>query len=304
AVYLYEHRHIGRFHLQGAARFDARTITPDREFTSIVIGRIEERSFAGASGSLSTEWEWRKTHWLGATLTSSWRAPGTEELFSGGPHLAAYSYEIGNPSLDAERGWGSELYLRVRRTRSEGRFAVFYNLFDGYIFPAYTGRRAQQRNDLYEYRYEGQDAVMVGAEAEADLELNRHLYLHGTFSYVRGQLIARDVPLPQMPPLSGSVGVELRAGHYRFDTTLHGAGAQERTYVAEDPGSRPEDPTAAWLRLDLSLHWQRPLHGLLHSAALSVNNLLDTEYRNHLSRVRSVMPEPGRSIKLVYRVFF
>ena len=34
------------------------------------------------------------------------------------------------------------------------------------------------------------------------------------------------------------------------------------------------------------------------------DNLADVEYYNHLSRVKSVMPEPGRNIKLLYKVYF
>ena len=41
-----------------------------------------------------------------------------------------------------------------------------------------------------------------------------------------------------------------------------------------------------------------------HSLILSFDNLLDTEYRNHLSRIRSVMPETGRSIKAHYKLSF
>jgi iron complex outermembrane receptor protein len=35
-----------------------------------------------------------------------------------------------------------------------------------------------------------------------------------------------------------------------------------------------------------------------------VNNLLDHEYRDHLSRVKDIMPEPGRDISLTYRLTF
>ena len=41
-----------------------------------------------------------------------------------------------------------------------------------------------------------------------------------------------------------------------------------------------------------------------HSLILSFDNLLDTEYRNHLSRIRSVMPETERSIKAHYKLSF
>lgn len=44
--------------------------------------------------------------------------------------------------------------------------------------------------------------------------------------------------------------------------------------------------------------------GRLHVVTLQLENLGDTEYRNHLSRVKEIMPEAGRSISLAYRVVF
>ena len=41
-----------------------------------------------------------------------------------------------------------------------------------------------------------------------------------------------------------------------------------------------------------------------HHVVLSFDNVLNREYRNHLSRVRSVMPEPGRNIRLNYKMYF
>ena len=41
-----------------------------------------------------------------------------------------------------------------------------------------------------------------------------------------------------------------------------------------------------------------------HSLIVSLDNLFNTEYRNHLSRIRSVMHETGRSIKAHYKLSF
>jgi hypothetical protein len=37
---------------------------------------------------------------------------------------------------------------------------------------------------------------------------------------------------------------------------------------------------------------------------VSVDNLTDEEYRNHLSRVKEIMPEAGRGVSVTYRVVF
>jgi hypothetical protein len=42
----------------------------------------------------------------------------------------------------------------------------------------------------------------------------------------------------------------------------------------------------------------------VHSISLRLDNAFDKEYRDHLSRTKAVMPEPGRSLGLLYRLSF
>jgi iron complex outermembrane recepter protein len=42
----------------------------------------------------------------------------------------------------------------------------------------------------------------------------------------------------------------------------------------------------------------------IHTVTLSINNVLDTEWRDHLSRIKDVAPQPGRNVQLLYRLNF
>jgi iron complex outermembrane receptor protein len=41
-----------------------------------------------------------------------------------------------------------------------------------------------------------------------------------------------------------------------------------------------------------------------HTITLNIENLLNVEYRNHLSRIKSIMPEPGINIRILYRFYY
>jgi iron complex outermembrane receptor protein len=43
---------------------------------------------------------------------------------------------------------------------------------------------------------------------------------------------------------------------------------------------------------------------LVHNLSLMVDNIADTEYRNHLSRVKSIAPEAGRNFRIAYRLTY
>jgi iron complex outermembrane receptor protein len=55
---------------------------------------------------------------------------------------------------------------------------------------------------------------------------------------------------------------------------------------------------------DLSAGVRAVVGARLHTLTLRVDNLLDQEYRDHLSRVKAVLPEAGRNVSLLYRVAF
>ena len=56
--------------------------------------------------------------------------------------------------------------------------------------------------------------------------------------------------------------------------------------------------------LDLSVQYYVHLRGNLHTFALTLENATDAVYRNHLNRVKEILPEPGRNLRLLHKVFF
>ena len=56
------------------------------------------------------------------------RTPGIEDLFSDGPHLGSYSYEIGNPTLGLEKTLGLESSLQYQKERFSFLLNGFFNL--------------------------------------------------------------------------------------------------------------------------------------------------------------------------------
>ncbi|MFA7330555.1 MAG: TonB-dependent receptor [Candidatus Delongbacteria bacterium] len=298
----------GALQLEGALRGDWRRIRPVVERRNIVVGHIRSRAFAGASGALTASWApadaagGARSRWTpGLSLILGWRPPTVNELFSGGPHLAAYSYEIGNPELGPERSRALEGFLQLDGPGRRGRLAVFATDFQGFLFPSYTGRFSPRRADLYEYRTLGRDARFLGVEAELEREAG-HWTVEASGAWLRGSLRGGG-PLPAIPPLKGRLRLARRLGAWEAETRLEAAGAQARVYRAEDPGAVPESATAGWARLDLGLTWQGGARRSRHQLSLQLLNALDQEYRDHLNRVRVVLPEAGRNLKVVWKVW-
>ena len=299
ALFTYQEWEHGPWAINAALRVDARRVDPREERDSRRVGRIQTLDFAGMSAGLSNHYRASSGLTLGTTLMRTFRAPGLEELFSEGPHLAAYSYEVGNGALDSERGLGLELFVDYHHEEGHLHLAVFRNAIDGYISPKNSGARSLRRADLFLYQTVGEHVLMHGAEATFDWHVADHWKAAGTLSYVRGHLIdLNDEPLPRLPPLQGHLGLTCEPTE-ALSVTIALRLATEQNRIGEF-----EKPTEGYAVLDFSGQYYAEWRGRLHTFSLTLENATDAVYRNHLNRVKEILPEPGRNLRLLHKIFF
>ena len=289
------------FTLQGAIRYDIRRAEPFRD-DGIVIraGTVQRRDFNGVSGAASGIYHWTDRLSTGATLMKTFRAPGIEELFSDGPHLASYSYEIGNAQLEAEHGYGSEIFGRYKTDRLNLNLTVFQNRIYSYLTPTNTGEKewgSGAAGWLWIYQYTGQDVVMNGAETRVDGEVLPNLHLQLTMSYVNGMTETNGQPLERIPPLNGKLVLSYTPSLFHFHVTSRFSGSQTRL-------GEFEEPTEGYLVYDIGSYLNFSWWQLENMVVFEIENLFDTTYREHLSRIKAVMPEPGRNVKFLYKLNF
>ena len=232
----------------------------------------------------------------GFNFSRSQRVPRIEELYNHGPHLAAYTFEVGNIDLEAETSLGFEVFFHYLQPGIDFVLSGYWNEFDTYIAPRNTGE-INFAQLLPIYAADGVAARFLGLEMHLGWRLNTRLNLELDGSYVRGENKDEQVPLPEMPPLKFVGSTTYQHPYLTVGGTAEFVAGQERVDIFEEP----TDGYAVF-----GIYAQRDINTdhTRHSIIISVDNLLDTEYRNHLSRIRSVMPETGRSIKVHYKMFF
>ena len=309
AAYLIQEGDAGKLHFEIGSRFEYVVSSPKEERTSPRIGEIRQREFTGLANSASVSLNAAKNLYIGTTAMHSFRAPSLEELFSEGPHLAAYSFEIGSPDLDPERGVGLELFLRYDSDHFSAEVAGYQNRFSNYLYARDTGEQSISDPSLNNYQFVGENALFTGIELSSDIQLTRAVRLGGTFSYTRAerdltpleqelqQTDRETVPLPMIPPLNGSFFIEYNNRAFTANTR----------FILSDKQTRLgefETRTEAYELLNASLQYRFSTDRLLHTISLNGKNLLNTTYRNHLSRIKEVFPAPGRNISLLYKVYF
>lgn len=292
--YLFETFNLNKFHFEVGARYNFDEVKPLQEKPDAKIGYIRNRTFNTHSLSLSTLYELTDLVFAGINLSKSSRVPTIEELFSEGPHLAAYSYETGNPDLKAETGFGTEFFIYHKFDKLFFNINIFYNNLDNYIIPRNTGE-INYATFLPIYATTGVGAEFYGIENQIDWKICRFFTFYNSVSFTRG-VFKSAASLPQIPPLKGKVELRYNTNNFIIGLAMEWADKQDKV-------DRFEEPTAGYITLNNYYQYNFQTGDIIHSFALSIDNILNKEYRNHLSRVKSILPEAGRSLRLSYRMF-
>ena len=295
SLYFLEEVDLGSVQIEWGLRYDWTGANPVESDRDSDIGKIRNRTFNSLSGSLGVLYTASSGLTLGVSLTRAFRTPDINELYSEGPHLAAYSFEVGNPSLEGEIGRGLDVFLRFESDRVRAEVTGFYNDIEDYVYGEDTGRLSRVLLPIYQFR--GNDAVFSGFEAAADLAVGRGMALEAVVSSVKGSLKATEQPLPLVPPLKGHLAL-------KYERPLWFIRAETEMASRQDRIGEFEMPTGGYTVLNLSAGARVTLGGRLNVLTVSLDNATDAEYRNHLSRVKEIMPEAGRGLSVTYRVVF
>ena len=157
------------------------------------------------------------------------------------------------------------------------------------------------------FQYTAANALMTGGEVSAQWNASSHLILYASGTLVRGTDRGDDTPLFDMPAdrmvatvrVHGAGTGRIAAPYLELGTTL--VRQQDRV----PPATVYTLPTDGYALLNLEVG-AGALRLLGHEVevGLTARNLLDTAYRDYLSRYRLFVDDPGRDLVLRLRTTF
>jgi len=257
-----------------------------------------ERNFGDFSGSLGAVWNIRNQHLLKANIGHSFRLPGANELAANGVHHGAFRHEQGDPSLRSERGWQIDASYLYEDKALSFSISPFVNWFSNYIYLKPTGEWSVLPHAGQIYRYTGDEAFFAGAEASFGLDIIPCLNYSFSGDYVYTFNRDEHTALSFSPPASMRNTLTWKKNKRQLYAELHSIASQKRV-------AKNEDPTPGVNLFNLGGSMSIPIGKTMIDVNLSLRNLLDTKYYNHLSFYRKVeIPEPGRNIQLLIKVPF
>ena len=285
-------RELGAWVLSGGLRADVRllhSLPLDARFTDF------SRTFPGVSASIGAVRTIGRDVHLRMNLSRGFRAPNLSELASNGEHEGTLRYEVGNQNLKPEYSWQGDIGLDFSSKYVSGQLAVFANRINNYIFLSKTAE-----GNPPVFTYTSGNARLFGGEAQLDIHPIHSLHLGTTFSYVNGKQIGGTwLPMIPAPRLLSEIKYEFSHGGKLFNNAFLALevdwnARQDHFYAVDDT----ETATPAYTLLNLSAGTDLVIAGKKRASIyLLADNLLDTVWQSHLSRLKEAgIYNMGRNI--------
>lgn len=228
-------------------------------------------------------------------LASGFRAPNLAELTSDGEHEGSNRYEIGNLDLTNEQNIQLDLNLNYKSDHFEFFVNGFYNSINDYI---YLNPTSEYIEDAQVFKYLQESASLYGGEL--GIHLHPHpldwLHINSSFETVTGKL-KNGAYLPLIP--ANSIHTNLTFTVTKNSKLNTDAFISLKNVFKQQNVSGDEISSENYDLVNLGVKSELQTKKALYKFNIGVNNLLDKQYINHLSRLKNDgIYNQGRNIVL------
>ncbi len=220
-------------------------------------------------------------------FSNGFRAPNLSELFSDGVHHGTSRYEVGDKNLSEEKNLQTDISISSFGSNYSFGIDVFYNSISDYIYLNPTGESIAS---ALVYNYTQADASLFGGELYYSRSTSIDwLSFKTSLEYVSGEL-ANGGYLPFISPFTFKQSFNLDFDSNSYKLSLVSKSKQNNV-------AQFETATDSYFLLNFSGSHEFNLTNNKLGFVWSVNNLLDEEYFDHLSRFKTIgIHEMGRNI--------
>ncbi|MFO7808281.1 TonB-dependent receptor domain-containing protein [Guyparkeria sp.] len=203
--------------------------------------------------------------------------------------------KVGNPDLDPEIHHQIDAGLTWQTERQSAQATVFVDEVDDFILQDQGGINGLPDTST---SYRNVDARLYGAELDLEQSVTDWLTAQGQVAYTRGRNTSDSRNLPQIPPLSGRVGLLAEHGDFSGGVDLRWADRATELDTASGLDTRE---TAGYGVVDLHAGYRISKNWQIRAG---VENLFDKTYSEHVNRAysgafgdpTSRINEPGRTV--------
>lgn len=294
ASYIVQKYEIDNYYLDFAYRNEITNFWPKKDNSVGNNVELFDKSFFINTFSASLFNNINSKNNIGLILSYDERVPTKEELYSMGPHLAAYSYDIGNQNIEKENSINFEFIyqnnIEFNNLKINNNFNIYNYYFLNFITPRNTGKIDLLRTRLPIFENQNLEANLTGFEYELIIGLNK-FQIKNLVQYTYGLNIEDNIPLPMIPPLKNYFTVSYNADKWNVSLI-------SETALKQNNIDTFETPTNSYSILNFKSSYFFSLFGFQNQFVFNIRNIFNATYRNHLSRIKDIMPESGINVSI------
>ncbi|MFY0645021.1 MAG: TonB-dependent receptor [Bacteroidia bacterium] len=278
--------------LEGGIRYDYQTSTTYRyEQSALVVDSFE---FGGFSANLSGWTMLNEDLKIHGSLSTRFRSPDVNELFSNGLHHGSAALEFGDLSLKQERSFSFTTALNYNHNRFRIVLEPYFHYFNNYIYLRPTGEtQLSIRGAFPVFRYVQTNARYAGIE----LDMLYKLFGSWTSQINVATLWVKDQITNEF--IYGIPAQNFQAKlKYSFAEKLfmyNGYWWLNASYTSSqnrvEPGADFADSPPSYFLIDTEIGAQYKETSMRFS--IGVRNLLNTTYRDYMNRYRYFAHDMG-----------
>lgn len=301
--FVYTQKKTDRVTISAGLRFDNRSLNSKSfvEGSDVKFGSFE-KNFSNVSGSVGASYFASKQLTVKLNLARGFRAPSIPELASNGAHEGTNRYEYGDTELKSENSLQADAGLEWNTRHLSFSASLFYNHINNFIY--YSKLAGAGGGDslvevdnefISAFKFRQQNARLTGAEFTLDIHPHPLDWLHfeNTFSFVNGRFseaIEGSKNIPFIP--AARLLSDLRADLFRkgklvrnsfVSVGLEQVFDQNKAFTPYDTETATDGYTLINAGIGTDIMHSRKV---LFSLYLTVMNLTDVAYQNHLNRLK------------------
>lgn len=329
--FVFTQKSFNKLTLAGGLRFDKRNISTKQlildsletpvsaeDSTTNVKFNSFTKNYNSYSGSIGLSYQIDRKSTIKFNLSRGFRAPNIAEISSNGKHEGTLRYEYGSADLKAEVSHQIDLAYFLNSDHITFELTPYANFISNYIFSeklssVLGGDSIPDPSDpTPAYKFTQGNATLIGGEIYIDVHPHPFDWMHieNSFSYVRATqsnqpdstMYLPFIPAPryrgELKAQLKKVGKNLTNAFIKFGVDYYFQ--QDKYFQAY--GTETGTPAYTLLSVGVGTNVKAFNRPNFMSIYLSAENLADTAYQSHLSRLKYAPQNPITGRKGVYNM--
>jgi len=266
----------------------------------------------GIRKDFQQDWKWLNN------ISLSNRNPNPSEFFSDGLHHSTGQIELGDLRLKREESIKFSSSLSKKWNVFSMEVNPYFHQITNFMYLRPVGFETTIRGAFPVWEFQQTNARLFGLDFHSQWNIHSNWQHKFSFAYVNGEDLSESQPLIDMPPMTISTSIQYkkeewnglllelqsesvfrqhRYPDFNFETDIIVDG--EFVPVIVDISTPPKAYQLFHFYSEMKFKSFKKLDTTI---ALSVQNMLNTDYRDYLNRQRFFVDEMGRNIQLQLKI--